>query len=450
MGQDTLLHAHNEDHVEFQPLGRVQREQRGCVRSLGQIIHLGNQSNFFQERSQGSLLWQGIVVGGHGAQLHQVGPAIFPLLGAIPNPAFVRRLLQHLIQDLRHGQVSPRLSPTLQRLEENQQLLPRPRAKGDSRCSLPAGAGSPPRILVSLPSFLPMLFPQHQQRLMLRHSHPICPLRQRCRRPSADAPPGDVDDAPQAHAVVRIVNQPQVSQSVPDLPPGVEAGSAHQLVGHVAEDESILQRPRLSVGAIHHGAPTERRPPLGRQPGDLVDDVAGLLALVVGFKDGQQRPGPLVRVQPLGRAPRADSDDGVGGVEDGLRGAVVAFQQEEFVLGEILTKTPDVAVVGASETVDRLIFISYYAEVAPFAGQHLDQPVLGRVGVLELVHHQEQVAALVLLQDPGLLLEQQDHAQQEVAEIESVVGLQQRLVAFVDAASHLFRMRLGLDRLGSE
>ena len=57
-------------------------------------------------------------------------------------------------------------------------------------------------------------------------------------------------------------------------------------------------------------------------------------------------------------------------------------------LGE-LGDAPD---VGPAEGVDRLVGVADHHEVAPITGDGLQQPLLGRVGVLVLVHDHEVVA----------------------------------------------------------
>ena len=68
-------------------------------------------------------------------------------------------------------------------------------------------------------------------------------------------------------------------------------------------------------------------------------------------------------------------------------------------------------------------------------GQLLRQPVLGDVGVLELVHHQVVVAVLVALQHHRVFAEELHGAQQQVIEVHGVVLGQQLLVVPVDAGA---------------
>ena len=58
-------------------------------------------------------------------------------------------------------------------------------------------------------------------------------------------------------------------------------------------------------------------------------------------------PVAAVGAQVLRRALEVARDDGVGHVEDRLRGAVVLLQQDDLGVGEVLAEAQDVAIVRA-------------------------------------------------------------------------------------------------------
>ncbi len=143
-------------------------------------------------------------------------------------------------------------------------------------------------------------------------------------------------------------------------------------------------------------------------------DPLRLVALVVGVVADDGLAFALVGPQLLGLAAHVVGDDGVGRVEDGLRGPVVLLEHEHADVGEGVLELQDVADVGAAEVVDAVVH---------------QQPV-GHVGVG--ARHLEVVDRPVVLVDrDGLdldLLEAVDaghehaHAHMQVGERQEVVG----------------------------
>ena len=86
--------------------------------------------------------------------------------------------------------------------------------------------------------------------------------------------------------------------------------------------------------------------------------------------DGDRVALPAVGPQVLGLAPRVVGDDGVGGVEDGLGGAVVLVEHDHLGVGIVLLELQDVADVGAAPGVDALVGVADHAEVAVLGRQH--------------------------------------------------------------------------------
>ena len=69
------------------------------------------------------------------------------------------------------------------------------------------------------------------------------------------------------------------------------------------------------------------------------------------------------RPQILSLALQVVGDHGRGGLQDGLRGAVVLLQADDLGLGKILFEVEDVVDVGAAPGVDRLVLVAHGAEV---------------------------------------------------------------------------------------
>ena len=117
-----------------------------------------------------------------------------------------------------------------------------------------------------------------------------------------------------------------------------------------------------------------------------------------------------------------------------------------------------------SEAVDRLRVVAHHRQVAvpdrarvrragrpaapsprrgraPTADEQLQQPVLGVVGVLVLVHEHVAEGVAVALADLLEQLQQVDRAEQQVVEVHRVHAVQVALVDVVDVGDHLLELR---------
>ena len=110
-------------------------------------------------------------------------------------------------------------------------------------------------------------------------------------------------------------------------------------------------------------------------------------------------------------------------------------------VGERVLELEDVADVGAAEAVDRLRVVADDHQVAVLAGEQLQPPVLGVVGVLVLVDEHVAEAGRVALADLGEQLEHVDRADQQVVEVHRVHPVQLALVGAVHVGDRLLEER---------
>ena len=178
------------------------------------------------------------------------------------------------------------------------------------------------------------------------------------------------------------------------------------------------------------GAFPEKRP-------QLTGDEVGLLNVVVRLEDGDGLARAALRPELPLHALLVAGDDSVSGVQDILGRAVVLFQIHHLGVWIVSLEVEDVADIGGAPGVDRLVRVAHDADVAVAAGKLPRQHVLGHVSVLELIDERVEVALLVLLAHGIVLPEERHRAHDQVVEIESVVLLQQPLVALVGAGDHL-------------
>ena len=121
--------------------------------------------------------------------------------------------------------------------------------------------------------------------------------------------------------------------------------------------------------------------------------------------------------------------------EDVALGAVVALQPDHLGAGEVRLEAQDVVDLGAAPAVDRLVVVADAADVGRAAGDQPQPQVLGDVGVLVLVDQRVAEAALVVGEHVGVLQEQAQHLEQQVAEVGGVELLEALLVGGVERRS---------------
>ena len=127
-------------------------------------------------------------------------------------------------------------------------------------------------------------------------------------------------------------------------------------------------------------------------------------------------------------------DDAVRRRENRAGGAVVLLKADFPHIGEVLLEVHDVLVVRAAPAVNRLVVVAHDGNIP--VGQQVHELVLLVARVLELVHHDVLVAALVLGENVGTLLEEPYRERDEVVEIDGVEEPQPLLVAVVQLPVH--------------
>ena len=173
------------------------------------------------------------------------------------------------------------------------------------------------------------------------------------------------------------------------------------------------------------------------QGADARGDDPRLVVLVLGLDHAHGLAAAELAPEPLLDTPGVVLDDGVGGVEDALRGAVVLLEPHHARVREVALEVEDVADVGAAPGVDRLVGVADDEDVAVRVGEQAHDAVLRVVRVLVLVDEQVVEHALPALAHVVEALEQLDGAHQQVVEVHRVGGVQPALVELEDVGHDL-------------
>jgi len=188
---------------------------------------------------------------------------------------------------------------------------------------------------------------------------------------------------------------------------------------------SILEGPGLRVRAVQ-----DRDRPI-REPGrpgharlDLPHDPARLVVLVERLQDGDRLAFPALGSERLPLPLDVLGDYVVRGLQDPPGGAVVPFEADDAGAGKRLLEVEDVADIRSAPSVDRLVIVPDHHEVTVTPREQLDEPELGPVRVLILIHEDEREPLTVPIEQLWITLEELDGLHQQIVEVERVLMLE--------------------------
>ena len=365
------------------------------------------EGDLIEEAREGGVLWLPV------QEAQDVGLQLLDVLDAAPALHVVLLLqgpdvagvVQHLVIELRQGQPPAGGAEGVDEVGELQELR-------RSALELREEVGVPDGLV--------------EGELLLRRHH-----RELLDGGVADAPGGDIDDPPQAQVVQGVIQDAQVGEDVLHLRPVKELGAAHDAVGDAVALHGVFQGVGLGVGAVEHGVVPELPAPVDPHQ-DVPGHEVGLVPLVEDGADVDGLAAAALGPEGLALAAGVVGDDGVGGVQDVLGGAVVLLQPDEPGLGILLLKAQDVLNVGPPEAVDALVVVAHHAEVLPPPGEKGREQILQMVGVLVLVHQHVAELPLVVLQHLRAGAQQRHRVEDEVVEVQGVGRPELGLIPGVD------------------
>ncbi len=137
--------------------------------------------------------------------------------------------------------------------------------------------------------------------------------------------------------------------------------------------------------------------------------------------------------QGLAQATLVGGDQARRRRQDVLRRPIVPLQPDDLGAWKVAFEAQDVVHLRPPPAIDRLVVIPHAAQVLALLRQQPQPQVLGDVGVLVLVHQQVAEPAVVVGQHVGMLGEQGDVVQQQVAEVAGVQYPQPLLIERIQA-----------------
>lgn len=111
-----------------------------------------------------------------------------------------------------------------------------------------------------------------------------------------------------------------------------------------------------------------------------------------------------------------------------MRRAIVLLEQNDGRVGEGRLEFENVANVGTTEPIDRLVAVTDHTDLAMLLSQHRHDGVLHLVGVLIFVDENKPETTLIVLEHVWVLREQLDGVEQQIVEVHRTGFLQPQLV----------------------
>src|SRR5258708_4140721 len=136
----------------------------------------------------------------------------------------------------------------------------------------------------------------------------------------------------------------------------VKAEAADQFVANAAAAKGFFESTGLEIGAVFDGAGL-----IGivfQKSLQFAGDKFGFSLGVASFKVAKIFAGRLFGAQSFTEAIRIIFYHRAGCIENALRGAVVAFEANDFGARKIARKAEQNTNVGAAPTIDRLVFVA--------------------------------------------------------------------------------------------
>ncbi len=338
MGKEALFPAGQEDGVEFQPLGRMQRHDRHGVH-VGILLGVHDQRDVFEKTAQA-------LEGFHRAdEFLQVlqPPGRFGRLVVLPHVG-VAGLFEDLFGQFNMRYRFKQFRPAAEVLNHVEQRLAGLRLDlvgldqvgGGRKHGHVAGAGI---------------------------------VMQRADRGVAQAALRGVDDALEGEVVGRLADEAEVSHGIADFEALVEAGAADDAVVEAERHEAVFEFAHLEGGAHEDRHVVQRMlfavGIAALQPLDLLADGAGFLFTVPGGVDHHLL---VVGIDPVGEQRLAEAtlvvgDQMAGSAENVFGRAVVTLELDDLGAGKVLFEAQDVVDLRAAPAIDRLVVVADAADV---------------------------------------------------------------------------------------
>ncbi len=413
MGYQPLLQPDKEHHRKLQPLCLVQGNACYGIGLRIHAIQVGVEGTFFEKGAELILLREIGIFPRHAAQLLHVLPAFEAFLLAILPHEHVAEAngFQYFVNQV--GQV---------------ELVARSNEPLHHRKKPPQGIACPGRKEART-------FPvccQVLHSLIHRNGLLVCPGLQGPRGLVADTSPRHIDNALQVDIVGLVEDKAKIGHHIANFLTIIEPSATDNLIGQPVANKCFLKSAALCIGAIHHGAIAGAILAALYQTDNLIGHAERFIVGIVALYQHNGFPAPILcpEVFDMLLLPFS-ADNRPGRIENGLRAAVVLFEQEYLRLRVVVFKAENVFPIGSAPAIDRLVFVAHNKELTVFCRKLLHKNILRVVGVLIFIYEDVGVAMMICRQNIRIFLEQPHRFHQEVIKIKRIVLEQEALVSLI-------------------
>ncbi len=172
-----------------------------------------------------------------------------------------------------------------------------------------------------------------------------------------DAACREVDHSKKRRIVGRVLDQPQVGDSVLDFGAFEEPQSAVDLVRNTGREHRMLDHARLRIRAVEDGDFGPSRA-LADQAANLLEQPLRFLAVGHRLVDANRLALAGIGPELLAEPPDVLPDQRVRGIENVGVGAIVLLQLDDAIVSELALERGHVGDVRAAKRVDRLVIVT--------------------------------------------------------------------------------------------
>ena len=162
---------------------------------------------------------------------------------------------------------------------------------------------------------------------------------------------------------------------------------------------------------------------------DLFDHRARLLVIVLEALEQNLFAITFVRPELFPASAQVVLNYSIRRLQDGIGGAIILFELDDFDFSEVLFEVEQVRDFGAAPAVNALIVIANDAKIPVLLREQINQVELRGIRVLVFVHHDIAILMTAGAEHFGVFLKQFEREQQQVIEIHCVTGAQSGLIA---------------------
>ena len=252
-----------------------------------------------------------------------------------------------------------------------------------------------------------------------------------CKCYISNPPLGNIDNSADCQIILSIIDGLQICQNILDLFSGIKIHTSNDLVWNVGIQELLLKETGLGIGPVKNCKILIFCFPFPHLFTDLPGHIFRFLIAILELLEQDWLTLFVLRPECLLLTPSVIGDHAIGCIQDILCGTIILLQFYHLCIWKYFLKIQNIADIGATKLVNRLIIITDYTQITVLTSQRTDKFELHGIGVLILVHHDVTKTVLIVFQHIRAALEQLHRLHQQVIKIQRIIFLQFLLILHI-------------------